>query len=68
LVAHVHDKLLMVYLNDNTRARILRPDGAYARAHPTDGATPVDSQAIFATGQGAPPDDVPRYTHVPTQP
>jgi len=68
LVAHVHDKLLMVYLNDNTRARTLRPDGTYVRAHPTDGATPVDSQAVFAIGQGTPPDDIPRYTHVPTQP
>ncbi len=68
LVAHIHDKLLMVYLNDNTRTRILLPDGTYVRAHPEGGATPIDSQAIFATGQGAPPDDIPGYTHVPTQP
>jgi polyphosphate kinase len=54
LVAHVHDKLLTVYLSDNTRAWILLPDGTYVRAQPEDGATPIDSQAIFAAGQSTP--------------
>jgi polyphosphate kinase len=54
MVAHVHDQLLMVYLSDNTRARILQPDGSYRRAQPENGATPIDSQAIFTTEQGAP--------------
>ena len=48
MIAHVHEHLLMIYLNDNTRARILLPDGSYRRAHPEDGATPIDSQALFA--------------------
>jgi polyphosphate kinase len=64
MVAHVHDDLLMVYLKDNTRARILLPDGTYRRAHPENGATPIDSQAVFTTRQSTPPDDPPRYTYL----
>ncbi len=64
MIAHVHEQLLMVYLNDNTRARILLPDGSYRRARPENGATPIDSQALFATGQGEPPQDIPRYTYI----
>jgi hypothetical protein len=59
---------LTVYLNDNTRARTLLPDGTYVRAQPEGGATPIDCQAILAAGQDTPPDDIRRYTHVPTQP
>jgi polyphosphate kinase len=68
MIAHVHEQLLKVYLNDNTRARILLPDGAYRRTHPEDGATPIDSQAIFTTGQSTLPDDIPRYTRAATRP
>jgi polyphosphate kinase len=67
MVAHVHDDLLMVYLSDNTRARILQPDGSYRRAYPEHGVTPIDSQAVFTAGQSTPPDDIPPYTHVATQ-
>jgi len=67
MIAHVHDDLLMIYLNDNTRARMLLLDGSYRRAHPEDGATPIDSQAVFTTGQNTPSDDIPRYTHVAIQ-
>jgi polyphosphate kinase len=56
LVAHVRDSLLAVYLRDNTRARILLPDGSYVRAQPEDGAAPVDSQAVFTAGHDTPPD------------
>ncbi len=56
LVAHVRDALLAVYLRDNTRARILLPDGSYMRAQPEDGAAPVDSQAVFTAGHDTPPD------------
>jgi len=54
LVAHIRDEVLAVYLRDNTRARILLPDGSYVRAQPEDGAAPVDSQAFFAAGHEAP--------------
>ncbi len=50
LIAHIRDDLLMVYLHDTARARILSPDGSYLRAQPEDGATPIDSQAFFAAG------------------
>lgn len=53
--------MLGVYLRGNLRARPL-PDGTYRRAHIESGATPIDSQAIFATGQSEPPQDTPRYT------
>jgi polyphosphate kinase len=67
MIAHVHDQLLKVYMSDNTRARILQPDGSYRRAHPEDGATPIDSQAVFTSGQHTPPDELPRYTRAATQ-
>jgi polyphosphate kinase len=67
MVAHVHDQLLMVYLRDNTRARILLPDGSYVRAHPENGEKPIDSQAVFTAGQRTPSDDIPIYTRPMTE-
>ena len=43
LRAYVRDTLLNTYLADNTRARVLNPDGSYTRLTPGD-AEPVDSQ------------------------
>jgi polyphosphate kinase len=68
MVTHIHDQLLMVYVSDNTRARILQPDGSYRRAHLKDGAMPIDSQAVFITGQSMLPNAIPRYTRIATQP
>jgi polyphosphate kinase len=45
-----------VYLRDNTRARLLQPDGSYLRAQPRDGEEAIDSQAVFAAGHDTPPD------------
>ena len=56
LIAYVHDDLLVTYLRDNTRARILLPDGSYMRAHPEDGQAPIDSQAVFTVGHDVPAD------------
>jgi polyphosphate kinase len=56
MVAHIRDDLLGVYLRDNVRARILRPDGSYERAHPEEGEQPLDSQAFFAAGHETPID------------
>jgi polyphosphate kinase len=56
LIKHTHDNLLQVYLRDNTRARLLQPDGSYLRAQPQNGEEPLDSQAVFAAGHDVPPD------------
>ncbi len=56
LIKHTHERLLQVYLRDNTRARVLQPDGSYLRAQPQNGEEPLDSQAIFAAGHDVPPD------------
>jgi polyphosphate kinase len=56
MVKHIHNNMLAIYLSDNTRARVLLPDGAYARAQPEEGAPPLDSQAFFAAGHDIPPD------------
>jgi polyphosphate kinase len=55
LIAQVYG-LLQVYLSDNTRARILQPDGTYVRAVPAEGEEPLDSQAFFAAGHELPPE------------
>ncbi len=56
LIAHVRDNLLTVYLSDNSRARLLLPDGSYVRAQPREGEPPIDSQAVFAAGHDVPHD------------
>ncbi len=43
LARFVRENLLELYLRDNTRARVLRPDGSYVRLTPL-GDEPVDSQ------------------------
>ena len=55
LIAQIYG-LLQVYLADNSRARILLPDGCYVRAHPAEGEAPLDSQAFFAAGHEFPPE------------
>jgi polyphosphate kinase len=56
MVAHIRSDLLAVYLHDNTRARLLQPDGSYLRAQPRPAEKPVDSQALFAAGREIPPE------------
>ena len=56
MVAHIRTDLLAVYLHDNTRARLLQPDGSYLRAQPRPAEKPVDSQALFAAGREIPPE------------
>ncbi len=43
----VVDEILAIALADNTKARILRPDGSYFRAAPPPGGTPLRSQYRF---------------------
>jgi polyphosphate kinase len=40
-------EVLDVYLADNVKARILQPDGAYARVSPAPSAEPLNSQTYF---------------------
>ena len=56
MVAHIRDDMLEVFLRDNARAHLLQPDGSYIRAHPHDGARPIDSQVAFAAGHDIPPE------------
>lgn len=43
-VRFLRDKILGVYLKDNTRARILQPDGKYLRAQPAENEKNFDVQ------------------------
>lgn len=50
LAAYVREQLLETYLRDNTRARVLGPNGIYTRVTP-NGDAPVDSQETFLSTQ-----------------
>jgi hypothetical protein len=41
----VKEGILQLGLQDNVRARVLRPDGKYERISPPEGETVADSQA-----------------------
>jgi polyphosphate kinase len=56
LVKHIRENMLAAYLNDNTRAKLLLPNGSYERAQPQQGAPALDSQAFFAAGHDVPPE------------
>jgi polyphosphate kinase len=56
IIRHIRENLLAAYLNDNTRAKLLMPDGSYRRAQPEPGAEPRDSQAFFSVGHDTPPE------------
>ncbi|MBC8163393.1 MAG: RNA degradosome polyphosphate kinase, partial [Roseiflexaceae bacterium] len=49
LASFVRNDLLEVYLRDNTRTRMLLPDGTYTRVTPGED-TPLDSQDVFMRG------------------
>jgi polyphosphate kinase len=56
MIRHIREHLLATYLHDNTRAKLLMPDGSYVRAKPEANAAPRDSQAFFAAGHDTPPE------------
>jgi polyphosphate kinase len=56
MIKHIRETMLATYLTDNTRARLLMPDGSYVRAQPDDGAAPFDSQLFFSAGHDIPPE------------
>jgi polyphosphate kinase len=47
LIRQVRDQILATYLADNSRARLMMPDGTYKRLAPENGAPPLDSQAAL---------------------
>ncbi|HYP49508.1 MAG TPA: polyphosphate kinase 1, partial [Pyrinomonadaceae bacterium] len=48
LKRYLKDELLVTYLRDTAKARILKPDGSYERIQPGDGAEPFSAQEFFA--------------------
>ena len=47
LKARIIDEILMTYLNDNVKARLMQPDGSYVRVKPKEGAKLVRSQSAL---------------------
>src|SRR5271157_1353225 len=47
LKARIIDEILMTYLRDNVKARLMQPDGSYARLTPKDGTKAVRSQSAL---------------------
>lgn len=44
LLRHIRDNILAAYLDDNTKARIMTPDGSYSRIAPAPGVPPFSAQ------------------------
>jgi polyphosphate kinase len=51
LVRYLRDEVLQVYLADNVKARVLKPDGTYQRVRPEAGQPPLNSQAWLLSHQ-----------------
>ena len=47
LKARIINEILMTYLNDNVKARLMQPDGSYVRLKPKDGQQPLRSQSAL---------------------
>jgi polyphosphate kinase len=47
LKARIIKEILMTYLNDNVKARLMQPDGSYVRVRPKEGAKLVRSQSAL---------------------
>jgi polyphosphate kinase len=47
LIRRLRDEILATYLADNSRARLMHPDGKYKRLAPEKDAAPLDSQAAL---------------------
>ncbi|MFH1910699.1 MAG: hypothetical protein ABIK91_01535, partial [Pseudomonadota bacterium] len=41
----IMDEILMTYLKDNVKARLMQADGSYVRVKPKDGEKPIRSQS-----------------------
>jgi polyphosphate kinase len=47
LKTRIINEILMTYLNDNVKARLMQPDGSYVRVKPKDGGKQVRSQSAL---------------------
>jgi polyphosphate kinase len=47
LKTRIIDEILVTYLNDNVKARLMKPDGSYVRVTPKEGAKLVRSQSAL---------------------
>ena len=47
ILRRLRDEILTVYLNDNMKTRILRPDGSWQHIWPGDGDVPLNAQEWF---------------------
>lgn len=47
MIRTVRDEILETYLRDNTKARLMQPDGSYRRIHPPAGEAPFNAQETF---------------------
>jgi polyphosphate kinase len=47
LKARIIKEILITYLRDNVKARLMQPDGSYVRMKPKEGAKPVRSQSAL---------------------
>ncbi len=45
LKSRIINEILLTYLNDNVKARLMQPDGSYVRIKPRDGERPIRSQS-----------------------
>jgi polyphosphate kinase len=55
LVTRILREIIPVYLADNTRARVMAPDGSFRLIQPAAGEAPVRCQAYFLDEKGEPP-------------
>jgi polyphosphate kinase len=47
LKSRIINEILMTYLNDNVKARLMQPDGSYIRMKPKEGQQPLRSQSAL---------------------
>ena len=47
LKSRIINEILMTYLNDNVKARLMQPDGSYIRVKPKEGQQPLRSQSAL---------------------
>ena len=55
LVTRILREIVPVYLADNTRARVMAPDGSFRLVQPAAGEAPVRCQSYFLDEKGEPP-------------
>lgn len=47
MIHHIRTQILEPYMQDNTKARLMNPDGTYTRLAPQKGQEPVNVQSLF---------------------